>query len=48
MGREYWDFEREMYDAMGLDSDDPDFGELAAEGLDPDEVDWESHDYDPD
>ncbi|HXG12491.1 MAG TPA: hypothetical protein VNK04_22235 [Gemmataceae bacterium] len=42
------DFEREMYDAMGLDSDDPDFGELAAEGLDPDEVDWESHDYDPD
>jgi hypothetical protein len=40
--------ERELYDGLGLDPDDPDFGELAAEGLDPDEYDWESHDYDPD
>jgi hypothetical protein len=42
------DEERELYEDLGLDPDDPDFGELAAEGLDPDKYDWESHDYDPD
>jgi hypothetical protein len=43
-----YDERYEMYDALGLDPQDPDFGELAAEGLDPDEYDWDSHDYDPD
>lgn len=38
----------ELYESLGLDPDDPDFGELAAEGLDPDEYDWDSHDYGPD
>jgi hypothetical protein len=40
--------EWELYDDLGLDPDDPDFGELAAEGLDPDDYDWDSHDYEPD
>lgn len=37
----------QVYDA-GLDPDDPDFGELGAEGTDPDEIDWESEDYERD
>jgi hypothetical protein len=34
-------------DLMGQQdgADDPDYEEMLADGLDPDEIDWESHDY---
>jgi hypothetical protein len=44
-----WDEEIfDMYDELELDLDDAEIGEQAAEGLDPDEYDWDSHDYDAD
>ena len=42
------EYQRELIIDLGLDPEDPDFGELASEGLNPDEYDWESHDYDAD
>ncbi len=42
------DDERELCEELGLDPDDPDFFDLAAEGMHPDEVDWESCDFDVD
>jgi hypothetical protein len=29
----------------GLNPDDPDFGELSSEGMHPDEIDWDSFDF---
>ncbi len=36
---------REELLELGLDPDNPDYGELASEGLDPEDVDWDSVDY---
>jgi hypothetical protein len=38
-------FDRDLACDLGLDPNDPDFTELGAEGTDPDEIDWESEDY---
>jgi hypothetical protein len=39
------EFKRSMYDDLGLDPDNPNLFDLAPDGLDPRQFDWESYDY---
>lgn len=38
----------DLYYDLGLDIYEPNYGELAAEGLDPDEIDWDSENFERD